>query len=217
MKITIVGAGSLGSFTALLLAKMAKGLNWSLRLCDFDKVETHNQRNQLFKRADVGRSKVEALKDLLEIISDVDISISTGRITAESELDGIVIALVDSMKSRKEIFEAVKYCANVPLLVEARSGGDVAVIYAFDPRDPDNVKIYESTLHSDAEAVPAPCADPQTVDIIFEIAALIGKLLSLHSKGKLRGFFEVLINFEDLPSISVNGKIADVRKIFESQ
>lgn len=217
MKITIVGAGSLGGFTALLLAKMAGGFKWTIRLCDFDSVERHNQLNQLFKKSDVGMKKVEALKNLLMLLSDAEITVSEEKITKDSKLDGVVIILVDSMKSRKAILEAVRYKTNIPLIIEARSGGDVAAIYAFDPRNPDNLKSYEDTLHTDSEAVPAPCADARTVDIIFVIASLIGRLMALHAHGKLYGFIEALINFENqnLPVITVDGKIADARKLFE--
>jgi len=161
--------------------------------------------------------KVEALRNLLQILGDADITISDERIMKDSKLDGIVIVLVDSMKSRKAILEAARYRANIPLVIEARSGGDVAAIYAFDPRNPDSLRRYEDTLHDDEEAVPAPCADSQTVDIIFVIASLIGRFMALHAKGKLNGFIEALINFENhnLPVITVDGKIADVRKLFE--
>ncbi len=215
MRINIIGAGSLGSFTALLLSKMGSSLGWELKLYDFDSVEKHNLQNQLFRKdGDIGKKKVVALKEVLSLFSDIKAGISDEKVANLGDLSGVVIILVDSMKSRREIFEAIQYCAHIPLLIEARSGGDVATIYAFDPRDIDNVRAYERTLYWDSEAVAAPCANAQEVDIIFQIASLIGKLVSLFQKKKLNGFVEALINYEGLPSISINAKIADIRKLF---
>ena len=60
--ITIVGLGSLGSFTAVLLAK--NGIN--LNLIDFDKVSIENLSSQLYSKKDVNRYKTRALSKYLK-------------------------------------------------------------------------------------------------------------------------------------------------------
>ena len=125
-----------------------------------------------------------------------------GRVNRATPLHGIVVVTVDNMKARREAFEAAKYRADVSLFVDARSGGDGAMVYALDPRDPDQVRRYEETLYEDEEAIPAPCADERTIPTIFAIAAAIARILALYANGGLHSFIEILLNFEKLPIIS---------------
>ena len=74
-KIHIVGCGSVGSTIAENLARC--GVK-NMVLWDFDTVEAHNIVNQMFRQQDVGKSKVEALKDILcdinpEIVDTVEL------------------------------------------------------------------------------------------------------------------------------------------------
>lgn len=199
--LNIIGNGSLGSFAALVLLKMTRAFGWRLKLFDFDIVEAHNVRNQLYREEEVSASKTEALTSLLKLLGGVDAPVEpvSGRVDRTTPLHGVVVVTVDKMKERREAFEAAKYRADIDRFVDARSGGDAAMVYALDPRDPDQVRRYEETLYSDEEAVPAPCADERTIPIIFAIAAAIARLLALHAEGKLHGFIEILVNFEKLP------------------
>jgi len=61
-RITICGAGALGSNLADALARQGASL---LRVIDHDRVETHNVGTQLYTQADVGAFKVEALRKQL--------------------------------------------------------------------------------------------------------------------------------------------------------
>src|ERR671934_460908 len=62
-KVLIVGAGGLGSPTAMYLAAAGVG---TLGIVDFDKVDLSNlQRQLLHGTADVGRSKLESARDRL--------------------------------------------------------------------------------------------------------------------------------------------------------
>src|SRR3989304_1851615 len=60
--VAVVGCGGIGSFAALALAKMGCR---HLTLYDDDKVEEHNLPNQLYRPADVGRPKAEALAEIV--------------------------------------------------------------------------------------------------------------------------------------------------------
>ena len=64
-RIHIVGCGSVGSTLAENLIRC--GVT-KLALWDFDTVEEHNIVNQMFRKADVGREKVEALELRQEIV-----------------------------------------------------------------------------------------------------------------------------------------------------
>ena len=61
-RVHIIGCGASGSTVAELLARA--GLE-KITLYDFDKVESHNIANQMFKDSDIGRNKAEAVKDMM--------------------------------------------------------------------------------------------------------------------------------------------------------
>ena len=66
-RVLIVGAGSVGSFAAMLLARA--GVR-KILLADFDTVSESNLCRTVFNKADIGRPKVEALSDHLHAIRD---------------------------------------------------------------------------------------------------------------------------------------------------
>ena len=59
--ITIVGVGALGSHVALLL----RNVEADLKIIDFDRVEQKNTASQFFGKPNVGKSKVDSLKQNL--------------------------------------------------------------------------------------------------------------------------------------------------------
>ena len=65
--VTIIGAGATGSFTALSLAKM--GIR-NITIYDFDTVEEHNLPNQFYRQCDLGKRKVEALREAGAAVAD---------------------------------------------------------------------------------------------------------------------------------------------------
>ena len=103
-RIHIVGCGSVGSTLAENLARcgMTKFTLW-----DFDMVEAHNIVNQMFTEQDVGRPKVEALRDILvninpEIADKIELKPDgwNGKL-----MSGYVFLAVDSIDLRREIVE----------------------------------------------------------------------------------------------------------------
>lgn len=203
-KINIIGAGTLGSFVALLLAKMLgeerKIIGW-----DKDLVVEHNTLNQLYRQEDVGLYKVDALKKTVGYLSGIKLAIRKTMVGRGTNLSGIVIVLVDNMEARREIFEACKYRADVSLYIEARAGGDGALVYALrPPHNPDWVRRYEKTLYSQAAGIPAPCATRETLDVSWLVAASIARIFTRHLRAKLRPseFIEVVIDTADLPIVT---------------
>lgn len=103
-KIHIVGCGSVGSTVAENLARC--GVK-NMVLWDFDKVEAHNIVNQMFRQQDVGKPKVEALKDILtdinpELVDSVELKPEgwQGKLVS-----GFIFLCVDSIELRREIVE----------------------------------------------------------------------------------------------------------------
>jgi len=153
LQVTLIGAGSIGSTTALWLSKM--GVQ-HLRIFDADTVEQHNWSNQMFPVTDIGKPKAGALCDVLE-------QFGTTRPTAyiESYVDQpvteVVISGVDSMESRKAIWKSVRSNADVRLYLDARMGLETLVVYAVHPKVREERQAYVKSLYNDESATQEPC------------------------------------------------------------
>jgi molybdopterin/thiamine biosynthesis adenylyltransferase len=168
--IVVIGAGGIGSPTALALAKM--GCH-DLTIYDPDIVEAHNLPNQMYRLLDIGRPKAQALRDLItmfagDVVHDYDVAVSG------QALNGIVVAAVDTMNTRRDVWErGVRYQSGVRLFIDARMGGEVCRIYSIHPSDPDDIRFYEATLYGDDEATEQECTAQAIIYNVFAIAALI--------------------------------------------
>lgn len=181
--VTIIGAGGIGSPTAILLSKLGIA---NLTLVDFDEVEAHNVPNQFYALHHVNESKVVALKAMCEAfgVSDVKTVVGRGE-EATDDLRGIVVTGLDSMDARKAVWEKVKFNPEVELLVDARIGGQDINIYTFNPNDPDMVEYYENfALFDQSEAVEAPCTDRGIIDVSFQVASLITRTVRKYLVGQ---------------------------------
>ncbi len=202
-KINIIGAGSLGSFQAFLLAKMSGVLGCQIKILDFDKVELRNKDNQLYRSQDVDRLKVEALKEILDPLTESNIQIVDHKVDEKTDLRGVLIVMVDSMAVRKNIFEAFRYDAGISYYIEARTGGNLALVYCFNPRNPDCIDRYQKTLYSDKAVENPRCAIAETVPVLWAVSsAIAGMLISLkNDKVNRDEFVEITINFSDIPLV----------------
>ncbi len=174
----LIGAGGIGSPTALTLAKM--GIP-NMIIWDDDTVEQHNLPNQLYRWQDLDQPKAEALRGMLAEFAATRVETRTERYTETSEpLSGIVVCAVDSMAARQSIWNRVKGNPDIPLYVEARMGAEVLRVHAVDPNDDDSVAWYETTLYDDSEAIEAPCTAGAIIYTVMAAAALIGDLVKRH-------------------------------------
>lgn len=169
-KITIIGAGAIGSFTALALAKMGF---MNLEIWDFDKVDIENMNNQFYRFKDIGKPKVEALRDLIEDFTNEKIQIHNEKYETQ-DLKGIVITAVDSMAVRKNIWEQIKKNYEVKFLIDPRMASEYALQYVMNPWDDKDQKSYEKVLYTDENSVVERCtakATMYTVNMISGYAA----------------------------------------------
>ena len=130
--IHIVGCGSVGSTVAENLARCGVS---RFTLWDFDIVEPHNIVNQMFRQQDVGRTKVEALKDLLlEINPDITVKMKPEGWKGES-MSGYVFLAVDSIELRKQIVETIFDSIFVKAVFDFRTLLESAQSYGADWQD----------------------------------------------------------------------------------
>lgn len=167
--ITIIGAGAIGSFTALTLAKMGCS---NITSYDMDSIEEHNLPNQFFRNKDEGQPKVKALAEILSDFTDVKLEIKEEKYEKQ-KLKGIIISTVDNMKTRKDIFDNCKYDPNIKLFVDGRMGAEVMRIYTIKTHDVDDIKLYQKNLYSDEEAETERCSEKAIIYNVLVESGLI--------------------------------------------
>lgn len=169
LPITIIGAGSVGSFTALSLTKMGCS---NVSVYDYDVVEKQNVGCQFYGEGDVGKPKVEELNNYIWHHCGVEMTTTQDKWkTNEHDESKIIICAVDTMEDRREIWEKLKEDYNVVYYIDARMGGELMRIHTVDMTDPESIKQYARTL--DAKPAPIACSERSIVYNVFFIAGFI--------------------------------------------
>lgn len=142
-QVHIVGCGSVGSTVAETLARC--GIS-NMTLWDDDTVVPHNISNQMFRHTDIGKKKVSALHSILaEINPDITISIKDNGWHGES-MSGFIFMCVDSIETRKAIFEKHKRSRYVKAMFDFRTMLTGAQHYAADWLDEEQRKILWNSM-----------------------------------------------------------------------
>ena len=133
-RIHIVGCGSVGSSLAENLARC--GVT-KMTLWDFDKVEPHNIANQMFRQEDIGKPKVEALRDILmdinpEIANHLELKPEGWQ---GKNLSGFIFLAVDNIELRRQIIEQHMDSPYVKAVFDFRTLLESAQHYAADWSD----------------------------------------------------------------------------------
>lgn len=133
-RIHIVGCGSVGSTLAENLARC--GVT-KMTLWDFDTVEAHNIVNQMFRQQDVGKLKVEALRDILmDINPDIKDDVQLKPKGWEGKLmSGYIFLCVDNIELRRDIVEKHMNSPYVKAMFDFRTLLESAQHYAADWSD----------------------------------------------------------------------------------
>lgn len=162
-KITVIGAGAIGSLATLQLAKM--GVT-QIEVYDFDEVSIENMSCQFYRFGDIGELKVAALTNLIRDFTKLEITPHPEKLTKDNlpRLSGIVLMTVDSMAVRKELFLAIAdQCPMVTHIIDTRMGAEDALMYVMNPQDPKDFESYMKTLYTDADAVQERCTAKATI------------------------------------------------------
>ncbi|NQU06670.1 MAG: ThiF family adenylyltransferase [Calditrichaeota bacterium] len=153
LPVTLIGAGSIGSITALYLGKM--GIE-DIRIFDPDIVEEHNWSNQMFRSTDIGKPKGQALFEVMQ-----EFGMQTPIVLLEKYVDRplseVVICAVDSMSSRKTIWKQARKQQGVRLFIDARMGLETLIVHAVRPQVREDRIRYSQSLHSDADSLQENC------------------------------------------------------------
>ncbi len=169
--ITIIGAGAIGSWVTIGLAK--SGFS-RLAVFDHDEVDVVNMSSQFYGVDDIGKPKAIALAERIEEMTGEVITAIPEKWTG-MKMKGLVIMAVDSMECRKAIFEAHKGSLTTPYLIDARMGAEVALLYTMNPSSTQDVEDYSKTLYTDAEAVQERCTAKSTTFCSLFLSSLVVK------------------------------------------
>lgn len=172
----VVGAGAIGGFTTMALAKMGAT---NIVVYDDDKIEEHNIPNQIYPYSSLNQKKVSSLAKLAQDFSGgtkIDEVPTRWSRTLTTNRD-IVIAAVDDMDTRKMIWNSVK--GTCKLFIDPRMGGLIYRVYAIEPGNKDQVKFYESTLYPSSKATAERCGQKS---IIYTVLGVSSTILDLTKK-----------------------------------
>lgn len=170
--ISIVGAGAIGSWTTLALAKMGFA---DITVYDMDTIEIENMNCQFYRFADIGKNKAEALHDLVKDFTNVEIEVVPEAYKG-GLLKGIVISAVDSMEVRKLIWDSHKNKAhNTKCIIDPRMGAEIAMLFTMDPMDGQDQASYEKSLYTNENAEQERCTAKSTIYTANMLSGLVAK------------------------------------------
>ena len=148
-----LGCGAIGSAAAMTMAKMGAT---TIHLYDMDIVESPNIGVSVYDNDDLGKTKVEALRDrLLAINPSMNVYAHWGVFKNISpEYNNIVIMGFDSMEARLDAVTNILKLEKPDVLIDGRMGAEHYQQYTF--KSP-TLAQYKKTWYSDAEGDDDPC------------------------------------------------------------
>jgi len=156
--VNIIGVGATGSHIGLYCAKM--GFH-NFQVWDPDIVESHNLPNQIYEAQDIGNKKVDAFERIMKAFNPhIQVTRHDYYFTSSEHkhlLEGPLVLTVDTMKARKDIFEAFKFNWRVKKVFETRLGFDYGELNIIDCFDSIALDEWSNTLRSDDEIPEGPC------------------------------------------------------------
>lgn len=179
---TVIGCGGIGSFTAVLLAKM--GLR-KLVLYDPDVVEEENVGTQVYGIHDVGSQKVSALvnhilntNDFKSVVLEVFPTHYNGAIPTD-----IYVSAVDSIEARITVTERIlNVFKEGQLFIDASMAAEYLMISVYTH---DLQKHLDYLKGLDPTKIPdEPCTAKATVYTGMLIASLIGNIVRKYITGE---------------------------------
>lgn len=180
-EINIIGAGGIGSWTALNLARIGH----TLLIYDGDNVDVTNvQGGQMYRRDDVGKNKASAI---LSVCRDFgcegiiyDISAMLDREEDGFSDDSLVVCAVDNMAARKMAFE-MWLESKSPLFIDGRLLVETMEVFCIDRNNIDAIKEYrDKHLFDDSEVEKLDCTTKQSTFAAMTISGLITATICNH-------------------------------------
>lgn len=166
--VAVAGLGGIGSWASFLMARCNP---YRLDLFDYDYVAVHNMGGQLFNIDEIGLAKSYCMYNKIRKFYGGSSACYDSKFHASTPYD-IVLSCVDSMKSRKDIFELYMMQSPSGFLIDGRLAAEQFQVLCVDFRDSYSVKRYmEEFLFDDKEAEQTICSYRQTSHMSAMIAS----------------------------------------------
>ncbi len=183
-EIHLIGVGGIG--THVLLALIELGAQ-EVHIWDDDIVSAHNRPTQfIYTKDDIGKLKVNGAVAFVERQGyDTVVIPHAERITALTDLSGIVISGVDTMASREQIWEALKVSGPMtPIYIDGRIGDERVHVLTLDPCNPIQAERYERSLIPDSPTTDRSCTTRANPHSAIAVASMVSMNLSLLLAGE---------------------------------
>lgn len=178
IKVGIIWAWGIGSNSAYCLSKM--GIK--CKVCDFDAVDTVNTSSQFYGLKDLGKPKVEQLKENIKQMTDEDIEIVNDKYKPEYFEDcQILVLALDSLKVRKEIIEQ---CKNEQFILDTRMVKKISIINTLYGFQRDTRMEREWVEDADENNQGVRCTEKAICFNALAMASLVGSLVVDYLNGK---------------------------------
>ena len=194
VKFHIVGCGAIGSSVATQLARLGAD---KFHLYDFDKVGIENIGVSQYIDSDIGKTKVDALRNhLWTIDNNINSELTIGKFTSyQGNKEDILVLGLDSMSARMDIVKLIAQCPDKPsVVIDGRMGAEQYQQYIYNNI---TVKKYEKDWYSDEDSDPEPCTRKAT----SYCSNMSGSFISNSIKNivmKQPYFKEIVFNFSTL-------------------
>jgi ThiF family len=177
----LIGAGGIGSPTAIALAKM--GVIF-IDVFDDDNVDPVNIATQLHQVSDIGKNKAFALRSTAERYADGCLGNAIPVRVDGSPLNlsySLIISAVDSIGARRDIFKSMQTSnfQTCDWYLDARMGAEKYQHFLVDWNNGACIRRYEEMLFEfdDADIPDAPCTEKATIYTAFMAAGQIGNVV----------------------------------------
>ena len=173
MPIVVVGAGSIGSWATMALAKMGCS---DITIIDPEKVGEENIGAQIFGLEDVGKEKVNVLADRIEkeLGEEIKCYVSKGEDVLPTLPKTILILALDSLEARKKCLLANQL--NTPaFIIDVRMKAEL--ISAYLVFDQPSSKNYRKSLDNTVKVDAGKCSEKGVIYNTFFCAGLVASLV----------------------------------------
>ena len=181
--LTVVGCGSIGSFSALTLAKM--GIS-KITLYDFDNVETHNLSNQFFRNQDLGLNKAEATAQILKDMTETqNINVMPFKYEQQPILTDIILAVVDNIEGRQNIFMNALKSDKCKLYLDVRMNAGNLTVLAVDLTKDEQINSFVNDFLLDVNPIEGRCTARTIIYTVLMCCSHVADIVKKYVTGNI--------------------------------
>lgn len=183
--VLIGGAGGIGSWLTVLLNRAG----FETYVFDHDNLEAINMAGQLFFHSSIGKTKVDALNDVVNSLCQDSIIPNYAKVDESTMTNNIVFSAFDNMKARQDMFKTwvSNFLGNAEaVFIDGRLTAEQLTIFVVKGNDQDAIVEYQSHhLFDDSEVEELACTFKQTSHGAAMIAAHMTEMFTNWYSGVL--------------------------------